>query len=100
MEPEVLIPVISGLITLILIPIGKWYLNQINAKIKAHDEGINELQKQLELNNQADEFHRGTIDKAVEEIKQGQNEISQMLHNFLNKYSFILDKLRDKEIGS
>lgn len=97
---------VSGILTSILLGLGKWYFNQLNARIKTNESTMEKLKdelaetkKDLELNKQADEHYRESVTKDMAEIKKGQQTILDTFQNFVSEYGFVLKKLQAKELG-
>ena len=97
---------VSGLLTAVVIGLGKWYFNQLNARIKNNEDMIQKLEKEvaknkaeLELNQQADNIYRESVTKDMKEIKDGNQKILDTFNDFLTDYGFVIKKWAAKEMG-
>ena len=84
--------ILSGVYAL-LFGVGKWYFTALDKKLIQNTKDIEDLKKQLALNDQNDVIVR----QSIEEIKASSAATQQMITEFLTKYSFVLDKLVDHE---
>lgn len=101
-----------GAIWTILTGIVTWlfqkYIKKIEdneRRINQHEQYLGDLKSQQNRNNERDDEFRAFITDALkkqseqyENLKTGQEAQRDMLANFLEKNSFLLDKLRKREM--
>ncbi len=96
---------VSGILTTVILGLGKWYFNQLNARIKNNEaviealkDDLSKTKTELELNKQADQNFRENVNNNMNDIKAGQASLMDKFDKFFSTYGFVLEKLKVKEL--
>lgn len=97
---------ITGLITIVLVGLGRYYFNSLSSKLKSHETSIKKLMeengklsKELELNKQADTYRSKQFETSLRGLEEGQRTMIATMQNFLKDYGFVLEKLKAQELS-
>jgi len=81
--------ILSGIVALL-----GWIFKRQIRRIDELHERVNVVEDDLRINTERDQH----MDEAVKEIREGQKETQGMIHTFLEKYAFVLDKMVKQEM--
>ena len=75
-----------------------WIFKQLHGRVKTLETQVSENKLAIELNTQSDKDYRDKVDSTLTRIEGISIETRDMMVDFNTENSFVLKKLRDKEM--